>query len=95
MIFVFLILLSLAAAYFLGAIPLVVSVGLLIIGALGVYTSGRISNFIWKKKDPDGYANRIPPTPESNIIPVWVSWINLISYGVIIYAIGTLVKQYI
>ena len=93
LIFAVILILSLLAVYFSTAILPSVSIALLILGALGIYASGRISNELWKKKDPHGYAKHIPPAPESCVTPTWVSFLNLISYGVVFYAAGMLIKK--
>lgn len=95
MIFIVILILSLVGVYFSGALQPSVCAALLIVGVLGVYFSGHISNHLWKKRDPEGYAQGIPPTPESYIIPTWVSLLNLISYGVVVYALGMLAKKYL
>ena len=65
-------------------------IGLIIIaiGAIGVIISGRLSSMYYDRESiTTRMLEQIEGIGSRKIIPIWVSFINLASYGFIIYGI--------
>lgn len=75
-------------------IPVVAGQVLFAAGLIGSVASAVLSIHYWKTRDPFNYMLAIKPNPDGKVVPIWVSWLNLLSWAVIAMGVVLFIRHW-
>ena len=67
----------------------------IVIGIIGIALSGFLSNRYYNKANPsDRMMGSMKGLPLGGVVPPWISWINVLSFALLIYGIICLFRKH-
>ena len=74
--------------------PTFVSLLAFLAGLAGSILSAWLSVHFWKTRDSANYEAGMLPTPDGKTVPIWVSFLNLGSWGVMAYGVTLFIRHF-